>query len=495
MEENVFHEFREERASVELRFTAGEVIRMVWPVRESGFFFVDRLDGMLALRADQVKNAARRIGVIPGLTPVEQHEELLSEKYVQENLGFRLSSRHFRNQMFYYSQYGEFDDFRDFILEHTPEISALRLDTDYASSPAEHDLYFTEARTGTEKELYWAGDGMQIWLQLMFHIFRQRHVSTLVLDEPDTFLHPDLQRRLMNLLDDLEPQVILATHAPEMVTEASRDSLIWVDRVQKRARRVRDDKSLAKLNVELGSGFNLGMAKALRSKLALFVEGTDMKVLRNIARTVGASKVGRERGVTVIPLGGFSNWRSVQPFAWMAKGLLGDAVKIAVLLDRDYRTDEEVFDVLEDLRKLGILAHVWQRKELESYLLSPSAISRLSGVPVARIEELLDEGAEAQRYQVQANFLYHRQILLASANNHAMSVTKAALPEFEKSWAQPATRMAMAPPKELLHYLNAAIIAEGGKSVSVRGLSSNLRAREVASEVTDFLMKVEDEIV
>ena len=65
------------------------------------------------------------------------------------------------------------------------------------------DLYYTEAGRRTEKELVWAGDGVQIWLQLLLHVFRLRERDVVVLDEPDVFLHPDLQRRLVWLLESL----------------------------------------------------------------------------------------------------------------------------------------------------------------------------------------------------------------------------------------------------------------------------------------------------
>jgi hypothetical protein len=105
------------------------------------------------------------------------------------------------------------------------------------------------------------------------------------------------------------------------------------------------------------------MARALRSRVALFVEGDDMKILRNIARAVGAERVRGERGLAVIPLGGFSNWHQVEPFAWLSRDLLGDAVKIFVVLDRDYRSDAVVHDLKSALDRISVHTHVWRRNE------------------------------------------------------------------------------------------------------------------------------------
>ena len=72
---------------------------------------------------------------------------------------------------------------------------------------------------------------MQIWLQLLLHLFRQRDADVVVLDEPDVFLHSDLQRRLLQLLESLPAQTISSTHSAEVIAEAdSSESVVWVCR-------------------------------------------------------------------------------------------------------------------------------------------------------------------------------------------------------------------------------------------------------------------------
>jgi hypothetical protein len=268
--ENVRYEFREEPAGLELKLQNKAVLKAVWPVADAAFFYVDRLPGVVARQAAQVKAVAPAIGVVPVLTPVEHREELLTDDYVRSNMSSRLASRHFRNQLslFHRSDPSAFNEFLGFLLDNTPEILEVRVETDRSSFPVEHDVFYMEPTSRSQKELFWAGDGLQIWIQALFHIFRHRAADVLVLDEPDVYLHPDLQRRLVTVLEEARPQTIIATHAPEILTEASRDTVIWVDRTRRRARRVRDEKLLEQVNLHLGSGFNLGIARALRSRLA-----------------------------------------------------------------------------------------------------------------------------------------------------------------------------------------------------------------------------------
>jgi hypothetical protein len=99
----------------------------------------------------------------------------------------------------------------------------------------------------------------------------------------------------------------------------------------------------------------------------------------------------------------------VEPFAWMTRDLLGDAIEIYAILDRDYRTDEQVYDVMPALGAAGVHPHVWMRKELESYLIAPSAIARITDVSEAEVVTFLEQGVQIVRDDVFANFVYERK--------------------------------------------------------------------------------------
>lgn len=493
-DENLRHEFREEPTGLEVTFSSKARLRVVWPVDDPAFFYIEKLPGMIARTPVVVRACTPNIGVIPTLVPVEHREEVLSAQYVRESVGTRLTSRHFRNQLYQLRTESEdrFDAFAKFAIGNTPEITTLSLRTTYVSG-YELDLYLTEAATHKEKEVYWLGDGLQVWLQVLLHLWLNDDVDTLVLDEPDVFLHPDLQRRLVALLEDLGRQVVIATHAPEIINEASNDAVIWVDRTRHTSRRAKDAAGLARLNVALGSGFNLGLARAMRSRVALFVEGDDMKLLRNIARAVGAERLRGERGLAVIPLGGFSNWHQVEPFAWLSRNLLGDAVSVFVILDRDYRTDMTVDELTTALSRYNVQAHIWHRKELESYLLVPAAIARVSGLTVDAATRILNEAIDSTRVEAQSSFISRRQ-LDADRGTNPKTVMRSALPEFDSAWADPIRRVELAPPKEVIAKIAGDVQALGARPVSARRLSAALRGSEVDPEVAELLGLIEDEL-
>lgn len=448
--------------------------------------------------ARQVKEYYSSIGVIPTLAPVEHQEVILSPSHVQNNLTSKLVSRHFRNQLHLTlrEDQGQFDELVEFVEVNTQEVSSLDLvlGETFEGQPRQLDLYFREPFGTSERELFWAGDGIQIWMQVLFHLWRLRAAESVILDEPDIFLHPDLQRRLVRVLEDSPAQIVLATHAPEVLSEASRDTVVIVDRTKRRSRRVSDERVLAQLNDVLGSGFNLRLAKALRSRVALFVEGKDMAVLKNLAKTVGADRFYREVGLTVTAMDGASNRHVASSFGWLNKNLLDDAVSVSMILDKDYMTPEMCHDIVSEFASMGVRAHVWARKELESYLLVPSLISRVSGASLELIEQYFDEATTDLKGQMFSRLLDVRKRAERDARTgrrHDVTISEEYFATFEALWQDREWRINSAPAKDMISSLSGKLQAASHRPISSRLLSARALAHEIPAEMRDLLLDIE----
>lgn len=504
VDENLRHEFRQLETRLELVFRSGSRLVAVWPSPDEpdaeSFFYLRTGDGVLVRRSAQAREHFPTLAVLPLLSPVEHQERVLDDTYVRENWSGRLASRHFRNQLRLLQtrqssdddERSELDDFLEWAEPWTPDFSIHSIDVRTTDRGRVMDVFCLEQGSHTEKELFWAGDGMQVWLQLLMHLWRNQGVDTVVLDEPDLYLHADLQRRLVRLLDDLSSQTVAASHSAEVLAEAAPQSITWITKERRRGVRAPDDRILTQLSSAIGSHFNIRLARALRAQAVLFVEGEDMKILRNFARTVGADELIRETKLVTVPLRGFSNWPQVEPFAWLVDQLLGSAVRAYVILDRDYRTDAQVQDVVARLRNVGVGCHVWRRKELESYVLDDDAIARASGADASDVGTRIADLAEEQRESVFARMLAERLVTEVDPQHHTVTVTEAAREAFDELWARADERLFRCDPKHLLRGLNQWLTDNGHRAVAARKLSAGMTLDEIPDEMTEALRHAQE---
>jgi hypothetical protein len=217
-----------------------------------------------------------------------------------------------------------------------------------------------------------------------------------------------------------------------------------------------------------------------------------MAILRRLARALGLHNLEFERGITVIKLEGYSNAYHVDAFKWLCQELLPQAIKPFVLLDRDYRSVESAKKVEHDFADGGIVAHVWRRKELESYVLTPSVIGRVSGVHGKVAEAFLSDVTLSMENDVFGRLLDEQLREKKSANRHAVEITSAYKKEFDALWREPEFRLASAPAKQVIARLNERLQSAGHKAVSARALASAHRRQEIPEEMASVLNRINE---
>jgi energy-coupling factor transporter ATP-binding protein EcfA2 len=499
IEENLRHELRDNETRLTLKFEGDGSLEALWPPGENGGFFYVMDSDFNPRQPKHVRSALPSIGLVPVLAPTDHREALLSASHVQSNLDTRLASRHFRNQLHLLTEEAttagasKFDDFKHFAQPWLTELELTEVRIQYGSEGATLDLFYLEPGSRNEKEIAWAGDGLQIWLQLLLHLYRLKSMDVVVLDEPDVFLHSDLQRRLGRLLEELPCQTIMATHSPEVVSDAARGSVVWISRERKRGVREPKGDSLVDLSSALGTQFNLRLAKALKTKTVLFVEGDDLKVLSRLSKTLGLARLHRERGIAVIPLGGFDGWEHIEPFKWLMSEFFKDAASVHVILDRDYRIDETLERVRRRLRTAGITPHIWRRKEIENFLVNPSAIARVSGASEAWVDHALLECVAELEGDVYAQIHAEYMRTFRKKGRDEATISKEAKQRADAIWGEPQRRLHACGGKDLIRLVNQRLQKGGHKPVTVPGLATTLRPDEIPDEMKAVLKAVESD--
>lgn len=498
-DENLRYDFRPADVRLELGFDSGVALRAVWPAdaEETPFFYFlrRRAGGWHPIAVDK---DCPLIGVVPVLTPLEHNEQVLSEDYVTKNRTGRLASRHFRNQLLilerteahsrdrYATALDEFFDFaKPWLRDITLEAPTTRL----VEKGVEVDVYYREG--GAAREIVWAGDGLQVYVQALLQLYYNVYVDVLVLDEPDVYLHADLQRKLFQLLSGLGPQTIIASHSTELIAEAPPESIVWVDRTRTAAVRAPLGQKLADLSLSIGSLFNLRLARVLRSRVAIFVEGQDMALIRILAERVGATNIAAETAVAVVPLHGAGNWRRLEGFKWLADEMLKGAVQGYVLLDRDYHSDHSVGEITVALSAAGLKCHVWFRHELENYLLSPGAIARVGGVSESDAIKLLVDATDALKDDVLEGMLEMRFAERKEKKVTVGPISRECRKELNAAWTDLDGRARLCPGKEVMAGVSRELQRRSGVSLSARQLASNLSAQEVPPEMADLLASID----
>lgn len=499
--DNIRFDFRPSETRIEVVVTNSVRLVASWAgvedsddLRSPGFFSVfPPTDSNTAPRTI-AQTLVPTVAVVPTLTPLDQHESSVSQETINRHLNGRRSSRYFRNALALLDD-DEWAEFRSFVYEHTPELNNLSLVRSFESNDDVFDLFYQEERTRHEREIGWAGDGVQIWLQCLYHLWRQREADVVVLDEPDVFLHPDLQRRLARTIFSADQQVIVATHSVEILAECAPGSAVWIDRSRRSAERPRADGSLALLGRRLGSGYELGVGRALRSRTVLFVEGDDAPILSLLARTAGKPTVASSENYATVPLGGFSrNWRAGAFTETMAA--LGGDVRTYVILDSDLRSSSAVEAETMQIKKTNAKVHVWRRRELENYLLIPAALARAAGVSQSFAADLLHAAIESHRDEaaiaLQTQRLEERRLKIGDTGGLSVkTVLELAAGEFEATWSAPHRRVDIVDAKLVLRSLNRELQAAGKRTVNSHSLAKAVPLAEMPPEVVSALTELD----
>jgi hypothetical protein len=502
VDENIAHEMRTEvESSFRVTFSNKATLTAVWPPagaeETSPFFYLVKGDGAQPLNPSVVRAEFPDVRVVPPLTPVAGSETVRSPERVRRQLQTRLSSQHFRNQLHMLTT----DDWPNTPMTYeamiaimekwTPEVKITKVTRNFHSDDVFLDAFCIEAGSARERELSWLGDGIQVWLQILFHVHLHDSVDAIILDEPDLYLHADLQRRLVRLLASQGSQTIAATHSAEVVGEAEPEHLAWVDRSQRTSRTFARDGTAAAFSRELGTGFNLGLARALRTEAVLFVEGADIKLLRQLADRLGFPHLAADTSLTVIPMDGRDNRDRVAPFKYLIDKFLDRAVKVYVVMDRDYWQDEKVNSVEDNFKLNGVRAHVWRRKELENYLLDPGLVASAASIASSEAARLLVDATDALKGDVSANIVadsLRHKVTPAASDKESIARSMA---DFESAWPSLAFRISRSPAKALLARVNQLLQDDGRKVLSFRQLARAANRDNVDGEMLEVLTEVE----
>jgi hypothetical protein len=492
--ENIHTDYEDVDSSVVFRLAGGNELELVFPTTGGAMLFVGRESKQVERPHDFRLHYPVDISVIPELGPLEHEEEIVLEETVRRNLNTHRASRHFRNYWRYYPD--DFEEFRDDLRRTWPgvDIERPRLE-----NPLDTKLTMFAREGRFLRELYWAGFGFQVWCQLLTHLRRAHGCSLMVVDEPETYLHPNLQRQVLHLLRESGSDVFVATHSSEIVAEAEPSEILIVDRTRKSARRAADIKDVQAALEHIGSARNVILTQLARTSSAMLVEGDDFSFVRQFARALGLPSLAGGGAIAPFPLEGFPTSERVRSIRDGLRQALGPDVFVAAVFDRDYRCDEEVDALSAAFRPHINVLLILAQHEIENYLLAPATIQRAldrqskakgTPVPFADIAQLVAAAADALKGEVIAGRGAERHRHFRSEGVSVLTANRAAMAEVNLAWTDTEKRIALTPGKELLGSLNH-ILQPNGFELSFQALANGIQAEEVREDLAAFLRLVD----
>ena len=189
--ENIFTNYDESSpAKIEFFFASGNKLNLVFPEQNYCCMTCEASTSIVRSPADFKREFKVSVGFVPVLGPVEHNERLFQKNAARLALLTNGASRNFRNIWFHYPE--QFDEFREMIQTTWAGMDIGKPEVDYSHEKPVLHMFCPEMRY--PREIYWAGFGFQVWCQMLTYIIRSSDDSLLVVDEPDIYLHSDLQR-------------------------------------------------------------------------------------------------------------------------------------------------------------------------------------------------------------------------------------------------------------------------------------------------------------
>jgi energy-coupling factor transporter ATP-binding protein EcfA2 len=485
--ENIFHHYGDPPSKIVAYFTNQNRVT-IYIGNKSEIFctLINGRDEYIISRGSALSLDILPMSILPQISPITKKETLLGKEYVRRSISTDLASLHFRNQIALL--YEHFPKFSEMAEQSWNGLRIVELSgrMDMQGDPV--SLLVQDG--GFVSEVGWMGHGLQMWLQIIWFLSRINENEIVILDEPDVYMHPDLQRKLIRLLRNKFKQVIVATHSIEIISEVEPENILIIDKEKGKSIFANKVPVVQRILNSIGSIHNLQLTKLWASKKLLIVEGEDIAILKRLQNILFPESIEPFDSIPNFDIGGWGGWSTARGSGKLLKETVDDTIKIYCLFDSDYHSKEVKDKRIEEAERIGISIHIWQRKEIESYLIVASAILRIlksaskkaASLTVSNIERLIEEKALELEDDTLNNFA--DEIQKQARINSVSSARKKAKEIIDNLKFKVNA-------KELISLLSSWTQEHYKVSLSPIKLATNLEKMEIAKEVRTVIEVIE----
>jgi energy-coupling factor transporter ATP-binding protein EcfA2 len=501
--ENVFHNYDDSiPAIIRFKLSDGSILQIYFP--SQGICYMNyECSNLIITSPKQFKeNVPLEIGYVPILGPVDHEERLFQKEAARLALLTHTASRNFRNIWYHYND--DFNEFKSFVKSTWPGMDIDQPEVNILDSKPVLRMFCPEERI--PREIFWAGFGFQVWCQMLTYIIKNKNSTLFLIDEPDIYLHSDLQRQLLGILKNLGPDILIATHSTELISESEINDILIINKTNKSGRRIKDIGQLREVFNVLGSNLNPVLTQIAKTKRVLFIEGKDFQVISKFARIIGYEQVANRTDFAAVPIEGF-NPTKLRAVKEGIEKTIGYKILSAVIFDRDYRSEMEVLEEKNELEIGNYFVHIHTRKELENFLLIPEAIDSAIKLRIKKrnkrtgqnesfdenINEMLKNLTNKFKNRTQSQLQAHR-IKFDKSKSPKLdesTIIESVLSEFDSLWILLKNRLKIIHGKDFLASLNTYLQEHYKITITNSNIINSIEKIQVPNELKEIIEKIE----
>lgn len=482
----IVYQYKEDVNAQVIAYFDNDVVIKVVLSRESAFAYIEKQGRVITKKTEAEKLDDLKLHIMPQIGLIREDEPKLTEETVQRDMATRLSSRHFRNELLLYKS--EFFDIFTSIAQATwPGLRITDLVYDIEDSTIKLMVYDADYAA----EIGLMGSGLQMWLQIIWFISRCAPDASIVLDEPDVYMHPDLQRKILKLVKNRFKQVIIATHSVEIISEVTPQQILTVDKKTRKMRYAGNYRAVQDVISNLGSEHNLSLVRLGNVKKCVFVEGKDIKILSKIQNVLFPDSLYSLEQLPTVSLGGWSRFDEALGAARLFYEETKGEIETYCILDRDYHTDEEITSLYAKAEESHLNLHVWSKKELENYILTPKTIYRALDIPGLTFEEFAKElSLELEPLREKTSDAILDYLAMRDRSKMPSYFRGMADKMLSEKWNSLEGRLSIANGKDIISIVNAWAQTKYKKSCSRNRLMEALTSEDVSEEMAEVICRL-----
>lgn len=331
------------------------------------------LSGSVALRQVIAGNKKPFSVYVPGLSGIPQVEEFRTESIVRRGVASGDANLYLRNVIHLIEKKGRLGELTSLMKTLFPEIFLS------VTFDPEKDLYIdvrvsVTGRYGKKVPLELVGTGVQQALQILSYVVLFQPY-TLLLDEPDSHLHPDnqglLAKVMLAIASETATNIIATTHSRHLVDALYDESnIVWLKEGE--VFQQGDDIGRIPLLMDIGALDSFERLRDGALNWVFLTEDANMELIDKLAASSGYP----DDEYVVYSYKTSTNMQSALLLSEFI-GEIAPNTKIIIHRDQDFMTGDEKQWISRLIEDCGAIPFITEGSDIESYYIDPEHLASL----------------------------------------------------------------------------------------------------------------------